>query len=186
MWGRKEEPGAPPSPAPRAEVEKAPAPVAAPPAVSPPVAAPAPRPSNPGPAGAAQIGKSLRVKGEIAGSEDLYIDGEVEGKITLQGNNLTIGPNGNVRAEVSAHSITILGRLEGNVRAADRVEIRRTGSLEGDLVTARIAIEEDAVFRGSIDIVKPGVKPAEPGPRSGNAGDPAEKAKAATKSSASA
>jgi cytoskeletal protein CcmA (bactofilin family) len=147
------------------------------------------RPSNPSPAGAAQIGKSLKVKGEIAGSEDLYVDGEVEGKITLQGNNLTIGPNGNVRAEVSAHSITVLGRLQGNVRAADRVEIRKTGSLEGDLVTARIAIEEDAVFRGSIDIVKPGVKPADPAVKSGNAeaaADLAGKAKAATRSGAPA
>jgi cytoskeletal protein CcmA (bactofilin family) len=115
--------------------------------VAPPPPAAASRPTNPAPGNAAQLGKSLKVKGEIAGSEDLYIDGEVEGKITLQGNNLTIGPNGNVRAEVTAHSITVLGRLQGNVRAADRVEIRKTGSLEGDLVTARIAIEEDAVFR---------------------------------------
>jgi cytoskeletal protein CcmA (bactofilin family) len=158
MWGRKDEPEAPSSPMPRQEpprvmsAEPPPKPVASPPSAA------APRPTNPAPGNAAQLGKSVRVKGEIAGSEDLYIDGEVEGKITLQGNNLTIGPNGNVRAEVTAHSITVLGRLEGNVRAADRVEIRKTGSLEGDLVTARIAIEEDAVFRGSIDIVKPGTK----------------------------
>jgi cytoskeletal protein CcmA (bactofilin family) len=122
------------------------------------------------------------VKGEIAGSEDLFIDGEVEGKITLQGNNLTIGPNGNVRAEVTAHSITVMGRLEGNVRAADRVEIRRTGSLEGDLVTARIAIEEDAVFRGSIDIVKPGVKQADGAATVTSPPAAGEKSKAAARS----
>lgn len=103
-----------------------------------------------------RFGKGTKVRAEITGDEDLYIDGEVEGKITLKDRHLTIGPNGKVRAEVTAHSITVLGRLEGNVRAADRVEIRKTGYLEGDLITARIAIEEDAVFRGSIDIAKPG------------------------------
>jgi cytoskeletal protein CcmA (bactofilin family) len=179
MWGQKDEPAAPSSPTPRPESQRMTSAAPPPrPAAPPPTAA---RPTNPGQGNAAQLGKSLKVKGEIAGSEDLYIDGEVEGKITLQGNNLTIGPNGNVRAEVTAQSITILGRLEGNVRAADRVEIRKTGSLEGDLVTARIAIEEDAVFRGSIDIVKPGAKQ---GDTAANAAS-GEKAKAAKSSSPS-
>jgi cytoskeletal protein CcmA (bactofilin family) len=181
MWGRKEEGEAPSNATPRPEpprpaVAEPPKPVAAPPVAA------APRPTNPGPGAAAQFGKSLRLKGEIAGSEDLFIDGDVEGKITLQGNNLTIGPNGNVRAEVTAHSITVLGRLEGNVRAADRVEIRRTGSLEGDLVTARIAIEEDAVFRGSIDIVKPGTKQADGAAAVASPAPAAERPKAAAKS----
>ena len=104
----------------------------------------------------AQIGKSLKLKGEITGSEDLYIDGEVEGTVALKDNSLTVGPNGKVHADVSARSITILGRLRGNVKAGERIEIRKTGSLEGDLSTARIVIEDGAVFRGSIDIVKPG------------------------------
>ena len=104
----------------------------------------------------AQIGKSLKLKGEITGSEDLYIDGEVEGTVELKENSLTVGPNGKVHADVSARSITILGRLQGNVKAGERIEIRKTGSLEGDLSTARIVIEDGAVFRGSIDIVKPG------------------------------
>ena len=78
----------------------------------------------------AQIGKSLKLKGEITGSEDLYIDGEVEGTVELKGNSLTIGPNGNVHADVSARSITILGRLQGNVKARERTEIRKTGSFE--------------------------------------------------------
>jgi cytoskeletal protein CcmA (bactofilin family) len=181
MWGRKDEPEAPSSPTPRPEPQRTPVAAAPPKPAAPPPAAAA-RPTNPSPGNAAQLGKSVKVKGEINGSEDLYIDGEVDGKITLQGNNLTIGPNGNVRAEVTAHSITVLGRLQGNVRAADRVEIRKTGSLEGDLVTARIAIEEDAVFRGSIDIVKPGAKQADSATSAaGSAGN--DKAKAAKSSS---
>ena len=104
----------------------------------------------------AQIGKSLKLKGAISGSEDLYIDGEVEGTVELEENSLTVGPNGRVHADVSARSITILGRLKGNVKAGERIEIRKTGSLEGDLSTARIVIEDGAVFRGSIDIVKSG------------------------------
>ena len=103
----------------------------------------------------AQIGKSLKLKGEITGNEDLYIDGEVEGKVELKANSLTVGPNGNVHAAVSARSITILGRLQGNVKASERTEIRKTGSFGGELVTAQIVIEDGAVFRGSIDIVKP-------------------------------
>jgi cytoskeletal protein CcmA (bactofilin family) len=104
----------------------------------------------------AQIGKSLQLKGEITGSEDLLIDGEIEGTIELKENNLTVGPNGNVKADVSARSITVQGHLRGNVRAGEKIEICKTGSLEGDLSTARIVIEDGAVFRGSIDIVKPG------------------------------
>lgn len=109
----------------------------------------------------AHIGKSLKVKGEISGSEDLYVDGEVEGTIQLNDNSLTVGPNGRVRANVSAQSITILGHLRGNVHAGERLEISKTGSLEGDLTTSRIVIEDGAVFRGSIDIVKPGGKKAD-------------------------
>ena len=104
----------------------------------------------------AQIGKSLKLKGSITGSEDLYIDGEVEGTVELKDNSLTVGPNGRVHADVTARSIMILGRLHGNVKAGEKIEIRKTGSLEGDLTTARIVIEDGAVFRGSIDIVKPG------------------------------
>lgn len=104
----------------------------------------------------AQIGKSLKIKGSISGSEDLFVDGEIEGTIELEENNLTIGPNGNVNADVKARDITILGRLNGDVQAGERTEIRKTGSLSGNLRTSRIVIEDGAVFRGSIDIVKPG------------------------------
>ena len=103
-----------------------------------------------------QIGKSLKLKGEITGNEDLYIDGEVEGRIELKEHSLTVGPNGNVHADVSARSITILGRLQGNVKAGERTEIHKTGSFEGELLTAQIVIKDGAVFRGSVDVVKPG------------------------------
>lgn len=102
----------------------------------------------------AQIGKSLSLKGEISGGEDVYVDGEIEGTVALEENALTVGPNGRVHANVTARAITILGLVQGNVRASERIEIRKTGSLEGDLVTARIVIEDGAVFRGSIDIIK--------------------------------
>jgi len=110
----------------------------------------------------AQIGKALKLKGEITGSEDVYVDGEVEGTIELRENGLTVGPNGNVRAHVKARSITVLGRLEGNVTASERIEIRKTGSLEGDLVTPRVVIEDGAVFRGSIDILRPAPQQSAP------------------------
>ena len=152
MWGKKDEPETAPAanPAPPQPAASRPAPRAA----APPAAAPAaPDRSN---SSQAQVGKSLQLKGEITGSEDLFIDGEVEGTVELKDNNLTIGPNGNVHADVQARSIIVLGRLRGNVRAGDKVEIRKTGSLEGDLATARIIIEDGAVFRGSIDILQPG------------------------------
>ena len=102
----------------------------------------------------AQIGKSLSIKGELSGSEDVYIDGEIEGTIELKENALTIGPNGKIHANVTAQTITILGLVQGSVRASERIDIRKTGTLEGDLVTARIVIEDGAIFRGSIDIIK--------------------------------
>jgi cytoskeletal protein CcmA (bactofilin family) len=105
--------------------------------------------------GMAHIGKSVLVKGELSGSEDLYIDGEVEGTVQLRENNLTVGPNGRVNANISAKEITVLGKVQGNVRATDKLEIRKSGSLVGDIVTARITIEDGAYFKGSIDIQKP-------------------------------
>ena len=113
----------------------------------------------------AHIGKSVLVKGELSGSEDLYIDGQVEGTIELREHNLTIGPNGRVDANINAKEIILLGTVKGNIRAAERVEIRKSGSLVGDLVAARVTIEDGAYFKGSIDIQKaghPAAKPAEP------------------------
>jgi cytoskeletal protein CcmA (bactofilin family) len=108
----------------------------------------------------ATIGKSVVVKGELSGSEDLYVDGEVEGSISLRGQSLTVGPNGRVRANVEARNVIVHGRVDGNIHASDRVELRKSASLSGDISTARVAIEDGAFFKGSIDIQK-----AEPAPR---------------------
>lgn len=89
------------------------------------------------------------------GTEDLYIDGQIEGTIRLEQNSLTIGPNGDVDADVFAKNIVIEGKVKGNVSAGDLISIRKAGSLRGDLSATRISIEEGAVFRGSVDIVKP-------------------------------
>jgi len=102
----------------------------------------------------AHIGKSVLVKGELSGSEDLYIDGEVEGTVELRDNNLTVGPNGRVRANLNAREVTVLGKVQGNVKARDKIEIRKSGSVIGDIITSRITIEDGAYFKGSIDIQK--------------------------------
>jgi cytoskeletal protein CcmA (bactofilin family) len=108
----------------------------------------------------ATIGKSLVIKGEVTGSESLYIDGRVEGSISLAGNRVTIGRNGVVAANISAREIVVLGKVRGNLTASDRVDIRSDGSLTGDVVAARISIEDGAYFKGGIDIRKAGQQPA--------------------------
>jgi cytoskeletal protein CcmA (bactofilin family) len=107
----------------------------------------------------ATIGKSLVVKGEVSGSESLYIDGKVEGAINLPGNRVTVGRNGQVAANISAREIVVLGKVRGNCQASDRVDIRSEGSLTGDVIAARISIEDGAFFKGGIDIRKPGAEP---------------------------
>jgi len=106
----------------------------------------------------ATIGKSLVIKGEVTGSEALYIDGRVEGTINLPGYGVTVGRNGQVQANITAKEIVILGKVKGNVTASDRVDIRNEGSLTGDVVCQRISIEDGAYFKGGIDIRKPGMK----------------------------
>jgi cytoskeletal protein CcmA (bactofilin family) len=103
----------------------------------------------------ATIGKSLIIKGEVTGSEALYIDGRVEGSINLAGNRVTIGRNGVVSANVVAREIVIIGKVRGNLNASDRVDIRNEGSLTGDVIAQRISIEDGAFFKGGIDIQKP-------------------------------
>ena len=102
----------------------------------------------------AHIGKSVIIKGELSGSEDLYLDGEVEGNIDLHNHNLVLGPNGRVRANVSAKEVVIHGKVDGNVSGVDKVELKKTAVLNGDISTQRIVIEDGAFFKGSIDIRK--------------------------------
>lgn len=119
---------------------------------------PAPRPVSTSTADQATIGKSLVIKGEVTGSESLYIDGRVEGSINLAGNRVTVGRNGVVSANINAREIVVLGKVRGNLTASDRVDIRSDGSLTGDVVAARISIEDGAFFKGGIDIRKAGQK----------------------------
>jgi cytoskeletal protein CcmA (bactofilin family) len=109
---------------------------------------------EPLPTGTAHIGSSVVINGELSGSEDLYLDGHIEGSIELQGNSLTIGPNGRVKANIQARAVIIHGNVEGNVVASDRVELTKTAVLAGDVVTQRIAIQDGAYFKGSIDVHK--------------------------------
>jgi cytoskeletal protein CcmA (bactofilin family) len=104
----------------------------------------------------ATIGKSLVIKGEVTGSESLYVDGKIEGAINLPGNRVTVGRNGQVAANITAREVVVLGKVRGNINASDRVDIRSEGSLTGDVAAARIAIEDGAYFKGGIDIRKPG------------------------------
>lgn len=113
------------------------------------------------------IGKSVIIKGELSGSEDLTIEGTVEGKIELRQNVLTIGPNAKIKAQVFAKSVIVQGEVHGNITATEKVDLRESGSMDGDVVAPRVAISEGAHFRGSIDMQKAGAKPGD-----GKPGDP--------------
>src|SRR5579863_5280661 len=108
----------------------------------------------------AHIGKSVVIKGQLSGSEDLFVDGVVEGTIELQGNSLVIGPNGKVRASVNAKGVVVQGKLEGDIHASERVELRKSGSMIGDVFSQRVAIEDGAYLRGKVDIQREGAKSA--------------------------
>src|SRR5438045_3791477 len=105
--------------------------------------------------GSATIGKAVKIVGQIYSKEDLYVDGDVEGTVEAMEHKLTIGPNGTVHAGVKAREVAVLGNIQGNVEATDKIEIRKDAKLVGDIRTARIIIEDGAYFKGSIDIVKP-------------------------------
>ena len=98
------------------------------------------------------IGKSVVIHGELSGSEDLYLDGEVEGDINLRDHKLVIGPNGKIKASIAARDVVLHGRVTGNISATERVELKRSCSLTGDVSTQRIVIEDGAFFKGAIDI----------------------------------
>jgi cytoskeletal protein CcmA (bactofilin family) len=110
---------------------------------------------------AVHIGKSVIIKGDLSGSEDLTIEGQVEGKIELRQNVLTIGPNAKIKAQVFAKAVVVQGEVQGDITASERVDIRDAGSVDGDLSAPRIAIADGAHFRGSIDMQKPGGRTAD-------------------------
>ena len=122
------------------------------------------------------IGKSVVIKGELSGSEDLTIEGHVEGRIELRDNVLTIGPNGKIRAEVFAKAVIVLGEVVGNVTASEKVDIRDNGSVDGDIISPRVAIAEGAHFRGSVDMQRAGAEACRPG-QPAQAGVPARRAR---------
>lgn len=111
--------------------------------------------------GAARIGKSVVIRGEVKGGEDLIIDGRVEGTVTLSESRLTIGPNADVAADLTARDILIQGHVQGNIVATGRLELRAGSLVEGDVRALRLAIEDNAVFRGKVDLTQ-GTKGQEP------------------------
>ena len=150
MWKRDEsvKPATPPAQTPAASPS---APVAVAPAASEPRTQQLGRDN-------VNIGKSVIIKGELSGSEDLTIEGHVEGRIDLKDNVLTIGPNGKIKAEVFAKAVVVLGEVIGNVTASEKVDIRDNGSVDGDIASPRVAIAEGAHFRGAVDMQRAGAK----------------------------
>jgi cytoskeletal protein CcmA (bactofilin family) len=170
MWNkrREDEPSGPAAPTmtPRpAPYEPIPIPVKKEPIPSTMSTTPLRSPDLDGARGTATIGKAVKINGQIISQEDLYVDGDVEGTVELIQHKLTIGPNGRLHAAIRAREVVVLGSIQGNVDASDRIEIRKDAKLVGDIKTARIIIEDGAYFKGSIDIVKPEPKPAPPAPR---------------------
>ena len=108
------------------------------------------------------IGKSVVIKGELNGSEDLTVEGHVDGKIELKDHVLTIGPNGRIKAQVFAKAVIVLGEVTGNVTASEKVDIRDGGSVDGDIISPRVAIAEGAHFRGSVDMQRKATPAAQP------------------------
>ena len=102
--------------------------------------------------GSTVIGKSITIRGEISGSDDLYIDGTVDGAVTVEGGRLTIGPNGRVKANLKAQDVVIFGQVNGNVLAAGAVDLRQSAALHGDISASRLAIEENATIKGRADL----------------------------------
>src|SRR5271165_2690777 len=100
----------------------------------------------------AHIGRSLFIKGEVTGAESLFIDGRVEGTISFPDNRVTVGRNGNVAANIIAKEVVIIGKVQGNVECADRLDIRSEGVLAGDVVTHRISVEEGAILKGGVEV----------------------------------
>ena len=103
----------------------------------------------------ANIGRSLVIKGEVTGAESLFIDGRIEGTISFPDNRVTVGRNGNVAANIVAKEVVIMGKVQGNVECADRLDIRSEGLLSGDVITHRISVEEGAILKGGVEVRNP-------------------------------
>jgi cytoskeletal protein CcmA (bactofilin family) len=110
------------------------------------------RTSSPSARNLACLGSSIEIKGRVSGEEDLQVDGKIEGPVALAGQRLTVGRTGQLNSEVTAREIVVFGKVTGNLRASDRVEIKKDGSVTGDIITARISIEDGAFFKGRIEI----------------------------------
>jgi cytoskeletal protein CcmA (bactofilin family) len=107
----------------------------------------------------ANIGKSITIKGDLSGNEDLQIDGTVEGRIDLPNNQLTIGAEGRVKAEVHAKSVIVVGHVTGNLSAADRIQVEANGIVDGDVKAPRLVIQEGAMLNGSVEMGSPAKTP---------------------------
>jgi cytoskeletal protein CcmA (bactofilin family) len=104
------------------------------------------------PEGSTAIGKSVTIRGEVSGKEDLYMDGVVEGTISLPESRLTVGPNARVKADMNAHDVVIYGLVEGNIRATGRIELRESAVVRGDIIAERLSIEENASIKGKVEL----------------------------------
>src|SRR5580704_16681893 len=144
MWTNKQAQSDAPGPSSQPEQRPASVPQSTPPSVRP-VSTPVAR-------DLACLGASLTIKGQITGDEDLQIEGKVEGPISLQGHRLTVGRSARLNSEVNAREVVVYGKASGNLRARDRVEIKKDGEVTGDITTARISIEDGAYFKGRIEI----------------------------------
>lgn len=119
------------------------------------------------------LGKTIQIKGDLTGNEDLTIEGKLEGKILLKDHNLTIGENGDIKAEVQAKEVVVIGKLIGNITAQDKVEVATTGSVRGDISAPRVMLADGAQFRGSVDMEPKSttrVDPASPSPATAGQG----------------
>jgi len=157
MWMKQQAPAQPqPEPQPKSTLptpfQRSPEPASDPNAFS-------GRPGTPGARSLACIGASLEIKGRINADEDLQIDGKVEGPVSVRGHRLTVGRSGQLNSEVSSRELVVFGKVTGNINATDRVEIKKDGAVIGDIQTTRISIEDGAIFKGRIEIDRPGSKP---------------------------
>ncbi len=129
--------------------------------------------------GSTVIGKSVIIRGDLSGNEDLFLDGDVEGTITLKESSLTIGPNAQIRANITVRDLIVFGKLAGNIQATGRVDLRQSASVKGDIFAAKLSIEESAILSGRVELSSSG----QPGPTAGSTSAKTTPAPAATQAS---